>query len=259
MFELIYPKLFIHTNKYKIKYQPYGSEEIVEIEMDAFDTKTIWMPKMMTQNPFQVEYREDLNAAIIKLKTFFFGGNNDAYYAFLENTFAKIKEEKIQNIILDLRANGGGDPMAAARLFSFITPKPVKYFKDNYSEGYEKLTRPVELPENHFNGNIYTIIDGGGASTTGHIVSLIKYHKIGVIVGSELGSTYTCNDACVYTSLRHTRLTAKIARSTFTTAVENMKADQGVLPDYPIGFSVDNLVNGIDTEMKFIFEMINKE
>ena len=259
LFELMYPKFFIPRDKYKFEYQAYGSDEILELELDAFDTKTIWMPKMMTQNPFHVEYRKDLDAAVIKLKTFWFGGNNDEYDAFLESTFAKIKEVKIQNIILDMRGNGGGDPIAAAHLFSYIAPKPLKYYADVFSAEYAILAQPIELAKNHFDGHLFTIIDGGGYSTTGHIVSLIKYHKIGLIVGSELGSTYTCNDNKMRVPLKHTRLTLSVARSIFTTAVENMKADQGVLPDYPIGFSVDNLVKGIDTEMEFIIKEINKE
>ena len=257
LFELMYPKFFIPRDKYKFEYQAYGSDEILELELDAFDINTIWMPKMMNQNPFHVEYRKDLDAAVIKLKTFWFGGNNDKYYAFLDSTFAKIKEEKIQNVILDLRGNGGGDPIAAARLFSYIAPKPLKYYADVFSAEYAILAQPIELAKNHFDGHLFTIIDGGGYSTTGHIVSLIKYHKIGLIVGSELGSTYTCNDNKMRVHLKHTRLTLSVARSTFTTAVENMKADQGVLPDYPIDFSVDDLVKGVDTEMGFIIKMIN--
>ena len=37
--------------------------------------------------------------------------------------------------------------------------------------------------------------DGGGASTTGHLCSLLKYNKIGTFIGEETGGTYACNDA----------------------------------------------------------------
>ncbi len=89
-------------------------------------------------------------------------------------------------------------------------------------------------------------------------MALIKYHKIGTLVGSELGCTYTCNDNSVSTFLKHTGNVARVARATFAVAVKDMKADQGVLPDHPVGFSVEDLVNGVDSEMEFVFGLIRR-
>jgi len=258
VFGLFYPKLFTPCDKYKIKFQVPGAVEIKEITLDAYETKAIWMPRLKgnMQDPFQIRYNEELNAAIIRIKSFYFEGENNDYYAFLESAFEKIKEDEIQNVILDLRGNSGGDPIAAARLFSYIATEPVKYFADVFSKEYAKLAEPVGLASSHFDRNVYTIIDGGGVSTAGHIVSLLKYHKIGIIVGSELGSTFTCNDNCVQISLKHTGNLAKVARTTFSTGVEDMKADQGVLPDYPVIFSIKDLINNVDSEMELIGKLI---
>ncbi len=258
MFGMIYPKFFTPTNNYKIHYQLPFCETTEEIILESYSIKEIWMPKMSIKNPFSYKYREDLNALILTIKSFYFNGNNDEFYTFLEEAFAKAKNEKIENIILDLRGNGGGDPLAAGRLFSYLIPKPLKYFSDVFSDKYAKLATSIKLAANHFDGELYTLIDGGGFSTTGHFVSLLKYLQIGKIIGSELGSTFTCNDNCIYVTLKNTGYLAKIARSTFSTAVEGMRADQGVLPDVHVAFSIKDYVDGVDSEIETIKKMIIK-
>lgn len=260
MFSVIYPKLFKTADEYEIKYQVYGSENTDVIIMKAYETKAIWNDHQAQdrENPFTVKYMKDNSVAVIKIKTFYFGESNEEFYEFLDNTFSKIKQEEYGYVALDLRGNGGGDPNAAARLISYIAPKPIKYFADGFGNGYPTLMKPVELSDNHFSGQLYTIIDGGGFSTAGHFVALIKYHKIGIIVGSELGSTFTCNDGSVYTTLENTELLAKIARTIYTVAVEGLKPDQGILPDYPVEFSVEAMINGVDSEMEVILDLIKQ-
>ncbi len=258
MFGMIYPKFFIPTNIYKIKYQLAFSEKEEEISLNAYSTKEIWLPKLNIKNPLDYTFDKNLNALTVKINTFYFNGHNDKYYNFLEEVFEKVKNEKIENIILDLRGNGGGDPLAAGRLFSYLIPKPLKYFSDVFSEEYARLASPIDLASNHFDGELYILIDGGGFSTTGHLVSLLKYHQIGKIIGSELGSTFTCNDNCVYVTLKNTGYLAKIARSTFSTAVKGMRADQGVLPDIPVAFFIKDHVDGVDSALETIKKMIIK-
>lgn len=206
------------------------------------------------QNPYTVKYRDYSKTAIVKIKTFYFGGALDPFTEFLEEVFSKIKKDGIENLILDLRDNGGGDPVLAARLFAYIAHKPEIYFEE--CDGYGQLKSPVALAENHFSGNVFTLINGGGFSTAGHIVALINYHKIGTIVGSELGCTYTCNDNAVSIVMEHTGNLARVARSVFAVAVDGMEADQGVMPDYPVGFSVEDLVDGVDSRMEFVLGLI---
>jgi hypothetical protein len=253
----IYPKLLGESEEYLISYTTPSSDVAVSKTLKAFDKKSIWDGVMadLQQSPYSVEYKPEINAAIIKIKTFWFNGDTEKFTAFLAETFGKIKEDNIEHLILDLRANGGGDPNLAALLFSYITHKPEVYFA--IPSGYENLAEPVQLAENHFSKNIYTLIDNGGFSTAGHIVALLKYHKIGTLIGSELGCTYTCNDNSISVVLKNTGNIARVARNVFAVAVEGMKADRGVLPDHPVAFSVDDLINGVDSEMEYARKLIS--
>ncbi|MCC8034616.1 MAG: hypothetical protein LIO77_01620 [Rikenellaceae bacterium] len=54
--------------------------------------------------------------------THFTDGNNNSYYNELRNVFAKFVQAGVENIILDLRYNGGGELTAARRMASLLAP-----------------------------------------------------------------------------------------------------------------------------------------
>ena len=79
-------------------------------------------------------------------------------------------------------------------------------------------------------GDLYTLIDGLGFSTTGHFCGLLKYHQVGKFVGSETGATYTCTGNATYPALDETGImvgTARVMR--YTAAVKNMDPRRGVI------------------------------
>jgi hypothetical protein len=50
-----------------------------------------------------------------------------------------------------------------------------------------KKTQPV--PDYPFSGDPFARIDGGTYSTTGHFVSLLKGHGVGIFIGEESGGS----------------------------------------------------------------------
>ncbi len=127
---------------------------------------------------------------------------------------------------------------------------PVPYFSEPFGR-YAPFAEPVKLNENRYSGDLLTITDGGNVSTSGHFCALLKYHGIGKLVGSETGATYTCNDASKTTVLKNTGLQVNIPRRTFAAAVYNMPDDRGVLPDFPVETSVNDLITGVDGIMEY--------
>ncbi|MGC9342482.1 MAG: hypothetical protein ACP5E3_07275, partial [Bacteroidales bacterium] len=118
---------------------------------------------------------------------------------------------------------------------------------------------PIPQPVNHFQGNLLTLIDGNGFSTTGHFCGLLKYHKVGKFVGTELGSTYTCTGNATYPPLKNTGImvgTARVMR--YTAAVKDMDPRRGVLPDYRVELSTEDIVDGRDVVMEYVINYINK-
>lgn len=65
------------------------------------------------------------HTAILKVKSFDFPKSN--FHRFFRESFKTIQEKNIQNVILDLRDNGGGNLMSCNLLFRYLYAKPYQY------------------------------------------------------------------------------------------------------------------------------------
>ena len=201
---------------------------------------------------------EGKNAAIMTINNFSYYAEVPMFRAFIDSSFLVLKEKGINNLIIDLRGNDGGDPWCASYLFSYLQKEPVPYFSEVYHH-YEDLAKPLPMPENHYTGNVYVLIDGGCFSTTGHLLGLLKYHNLVKFVGTESGATYTCTGNVTYVPLNNTGLIMGTAReSRYTTAVKDMDPTKGIFPDYYVPVNGDSLAEGKDMQMLFALELAGK-
>lgn len=199
------------------------------------------------------------NTAILTLNTFAYYSKVDWFQHFIDSVFLEIDRSGIENLILDLRGNSGGDPFCASYLWRYLEPEPLPYFLDHYGK-YDSLAYPLPLADQSFSGDLYTIIDGNGFSTTGHFCGLLKYHKVGTFIGSELGSTYTCTGNATYPPLPNTGImvgTARVRR--YTTAVQGMDPTRGIIPDYPVELTQQDIIDGRDAVMDFTRSLIKSK
>ena len=258
-FSLLYARRFGFKNKFEIKYIPYGMEKIETSELQPTSNSAVRAVVFKNfKHPLLSMEIIDNNTAVMKIPTFIYYDRVSYFTNFIDSCFTVIHDKEVNNLILDLRGNDGGDPFCAAPLFSYLQKKPKPYFSKPY-EKYSELAKPIPLPENHFTGNLYTIIDGRCFSTNGHFCSLLKYHEIGSFVGTESGGTYTCNAGKNgIEKLHNTGIQLYFGRSSFATAVEGMDKSKPIIPDYYVNETLTDFVEGKDVQMEFIFELINK-
>jgi hypothetical protein len=200
---------------------------------------------------------ENGDAAVLTIKTFAYYKSRETFNAIIDGAFARIRAAGCRNLILDLRGNGGGDPFCASHLLAYLAPVPVPYFAKIYPS-YASLATPLVLPENRFRGCLYTLVDGGCFSSTGHLCALLKFHRIGTFVGSETGATYECNDAARTDTLTATGLRLRVARATYTVAAENMPRGRGVTPDYAVEPSIQDILSRRDPAMERAWSLIDR-
>ena len=200
---------------------------------------------------------EGRETAVLAIRTFAYYRSREKFYAIIDGVFDRLRAGGCRNLILDLRGNSGGDPFCAAHLLAYLAPAPVPYFAKVYPS-YASLAKPLPLPENRFLGSLYTLIDGGCFSSTGHLCALFKFHKIGTFIGSETGGTYECNDAARTDTLRATGLRLRVARATYTVAVENMSRAKGVPPDYVVEPSIRDILSDRDPAMERAWSLIER-
>jgi len=269
IFGYSFPDLFAiqygKPDRYEVNFIPPGSTEIHVQVVKPVSRKTAWVNSTSTLagsfsggNKLQLEIRKAENLAVMSIPTFGYYNNQQKLYAFLDSAFDQIHRSVIQNLILDLRNNSGGDPICAARLISYLEKQPAPYFARVY-KGYEALAETIPVSEkNAYTGNLYVLINGGCFSTTGHLCALLKYNRRATFVGEETDGTYECNDDHVRIQTSATHLNLNVARMTYTAAVKGLSRETGIMPDYPVEPTMDDVLTGWDAVKQFAMKLSDK-
>ncbi|GEM_PF-392076 len=197
------------------------------------------------------------NLAVITIKSFvYYDDQLPVFKSFVDSCFKQIKSQQIKNVVIDLRDNGGGDPYCATHLLQYISNKSFRYYKKGSTDAYKDLEKKIKPFKNNFSGKLYILINSLCCSTTGHLCSILKYHNIGTLIGSETGATYSCNANNINFKLKNTGISASVATKTYQTDVTGFKKNRGIIPDYQTTKNLKDTPNK-DMEMKQVMELIN--
>jgi len=259
-FSQFYASCYGLPDGYEVTYLSPGSVTAKTRELTPTDDESIRKVVFhhFSNPPLEFDILEEENTAILTVYTFAYYTEVDYFRSFMESCFSTIKTREIENLILDLRGNGGGDPFCSTILLSYLEKEPVPYFAERY-EKYEAFVEAIPLAEDHFSGNLYILVDGSCGSTNGHFCALLKYHGLGTFVGTPSGATYKCN-AGRNTELRlpNTQLIITIGRSTYAAAVRNMDKAAPIMPDILVHETLDDFLKGRDLFMEKALEDIRK-
>ncbi|HAQ56518.1 MAG TPA: hypothetical protein DCR44_03855 [Acholeplasmatales bacterium] len=196
--------------------------------------------KVQAFQPITNESIESINAAV------------DAF-------FTRVKTEGIGHVILDLRGNGGGDPRPASHLFSHLAAVAQPYFRADAPGYYPGLKSDVPLSTPHYDGEVYTLIDGRCFSTCGHFAALLQYQEIGTFIGTETGGSFVCSDGSVEYTLSRTHIEFRTSTMVWGVAVEGFTLGRGIEPDIPLEITFEDYVAGIDTVMAAAVALIEAD
>jgi hypothetical protein len=250
--------LIDHSENFDVQIINSGSEKKI-MTVPACNFKALYDQKRATSG-IPVEFILDVKKSIGLLKIKSFGLTDiTEFIQQMDTVFQSLNNKNIQNLIIDLRDNSGGHPIFGAQLFSYLTENEFNYFKRNTDvPEFEPLYNTMQPSKYHFKGKIYVFTNGGCLSTTGHLISLIQYHTNALFIGEEPGSSFYCNDQSIQVVLPNTGIEVNIPRTTFETATTGYKKEVPFKMNYKVNDSLSNLLNGKDSYMKFLFEMIEK-
>lgn len=257
-FSMLYARRFGFCDSFRIRYTPPNIKVTTDTVLSPAILDAVRRIVFRNHNhpPLQMGIIRN-KTAVLTIPTFIYYDRVKYFTEFIDSCFALIHDQDIRYLILDLRGNDGGDPFCSAPLFSYLQSIPEPYFAERYGK-YNELADPIPLPENHFTGNLFTLVDGACFSTNGHFCSLLKYHRIGKFVGTPTGATYTCNAGKnLVQNLDNTDIMVYFGRSSFATAVKGMDKTKPILPDYLIEQTLDNFISGRDAAMDFVLTLID--
>ena len=243
--------------EYKISFRRSQKDSILDAHISAMPSQAYFDLQPKPDSLLQFEIDSPRSTAVLTIRSFGFYERVKEFEAFIDDSFEKMRKAKVDHLILDLRNNGGGDPFCASYLMTYLCKEPVVYFSEPYPP-YETLAKPMQLAKNHFSGKLYTLIDGGCFSTTGHLCALLRYHHIGEFIGTETGGTYTCNDNSQTYRLINTGILARVARGTFSVAVHGIPRFSGIKPDYEVQQSLQDALMNTDTVKSFVLSRIGQ-
>ncbi len=257
-FSMFYASVFGFPERYSVVYTPPGGKARKTAVLKPTDIATVRKDVFANFDhpPLTLDLREDIRTAVMTVKTFIYYDRVDYFREFMDRSFREIKDKGIENLILDLRGNDGGDPFCSVILYAYLEKEPAPYFAERYGK-YAPLAEPVPLPEDRFTGNLYTLLDGRCGSTNGHFSALLKYHGLGKFVGTPSGSTYICNAGKnSEVRLDKTQIILTLGRSSFAAAVEGMDKSKPILPDHPVRETYRDFLDGRDVYLETALELI---
>jgi len=263
---------------YQLKIKDEGGIKTVIVEGVQFNK----IPYQASDNPMLSFSEIDKSISLLRIKTFSSGAitrQGQDYYQFLEDTFKSLLQANTQNLIIDLRGNGGGDDNYGAMLISFLSPEPFDYFESievtsNYTDygsveeregkrymvSHQALNTQQPSPY-YFKGKVYILIDGFSFSTCADVATVAHYLDLATFVGEETGGGYdgnTSGHSETYT-LPNTSITVRIPRWMYTTANSGHKYyGRGVIPQYNIEPNLEDIIRGDDTILSFTIELTVK-
>ncbi len=195
-----------------------------------------------------------IKTAIITIHSFnYYGSKFKTYKNFIDDSFKKIQNSDTVNLIIDLRLNNGGSSDTAILLLRYLAKKKFNYFARSQ---FNEKKGPFYPVKNRFTGKAYVLIDGNGASTTGHFVSLFKYLKLGTLIGEELGSNEFSTAGQNFFRSKNTEIFYTIGRYTYITATDSKNYTRGIMPDYYLTQSIEDYLNKIDTVLDYTLKLI---
>ena len=197
------------------------------------------------------------NYAVLDLNVFMKEKENN-FNDFLNEFFLDLKERKISKLIIDLRGNFGGSPKMSKKLLSYLINIETKYFSDDlpFLQRLLGFTDPIIPDENNFKGESVIITDGSNFSTAAHFISMVKYHKLGTLLGTKTGGSYVCTDSSKDIVLDNTRMRLHYSTLVYELEVEGLPKNTGIGPDIYVSQDINNLLSGKDLQMEQAFQVL---
>ena len=227
------------------------------------------------------------STAIMRIATFAGSGLR----AFFRKSFHAIQKEQVQNLVIDLRENGGGrvqnsillgryladhpfkvgdSVVAISRRFQYgryIKPSLVYWFAMHF--GATKMAdgkihiRHYENHEfqprgrNHFDGKIYVLQGGYTFSAATMFLSHIKGQKNVTTIGEETGGGYYGNSAMHIPTITLPNTGIQVSLPMYRLVMDSTRPKgHGFIPDIEIKPSSGAIKQGVDLKLAKVMELI---
>lgn len=272
--------IYHFENDYEI-YLKDGHNEDSKIVVKGITNEQFQKNRMRYPQLPQERYSLVLNYnnknCVLKIHSF---ADLKSFCAYADSSFRVIEEKGIENLILDIRGNGGGRSIVVDSLMNYLTDQQYSqyekidtrisndlksYYKEKYPEKYQDIkdsptnellssTEQTTIPHEEkyrFKGKLFLLTDSLTFSAAATFAGLFKELKLGSIIGEETGGKIEYYGDFWYLTLPNSKLQFYISPKRFIQyGGTDMK--KGVIPDYLIPNKSDSII-------KFTYSLIEKQ
>ncbi len=306
-FGSLYRNVYGITPKFEVGYiDPFGQEKVVTVSSftPVRDTarKIVGtqlpsprnpqpapapMPRFNANRNIQID--TTLSSAYMTVNTF---SRGHGLRKFFRISFREMRKLKIRNLVIDVRANGGGDPNLSTLLTKYVadhrfkiadslyairrTGHYNKYIKNFFfyrlsllfaarkkKDGLYHFTyfeKHYYKPKrkNHFNGDVYIITGGNSFSATTIFAKSVQHQKNVWIVGEETGGGAYGNTAWKIPDVKLPNTGIRFRLPLFRLVMDQaaVAAGRGLMPDIEAAPNVETIRRGIDPKSEKVKELI---
>lgn len=213
---------------------------------------------------------------------------------FFRESFRSIKKDHINDLVIDVRSNGGGDAGISTLLTRYIADRKFKLADSLYAVRapsqynryiekefwYDILARIVThkgkdgkyhfryfekhmfspVTHNHYEGQVYILIGGNSFSATTLFAGDLKGQKNVTLIGEETGGGYYGNTAWIIqdVTLPNTLVHFRLPRFRMVIDKTRTKDGRGIMPDVWSLPTTEAIRRGIDFKAMKAKELIDQ-
>ncbi len=193
----------------------------------------------------------------------------------VEDFFTAVKENDIENVVIDVRENVGGQSRVVE---SFLRHLPVDSYVTygstiRYSEQaaervgmrrtrgpstFPPSTRRIDSVDDPFTGNVFVLIGNRTFSAGNWIAVVFHDNKLGELIGEPTGNAPSSFGDMISFQLPNTKFVLGVSYKHFTRPDPSNDPQDSMYPDTLVTKTRDDIIQGIDPVVRYIIRSVQE-
>ncbi|MCD8101162.1 MAG: S41 family peptidase [Alistipes sp.] len=228
---------------------------------------------LSAEAPYSYSFMDDISTCVLDFRKF---NGLEKFSELIREMFTEMERRGTENLIIDLRRNGGGNSELGDELFQYISPCPFlqyggmtvrvsRYLREAFNnndlgaeDGIHTFDNTpddlIGLRDNPLRftgkGNIYLLTGTYTFSSAADFVWAFQYFGMGTVVGEETGGWIVCFGDVIHRRMPNSGIPVGCSWKKFYGYGATDDDTHGVIPDHPVAadraldYTVELIRNG---------------